>query len=414
MELSNYAKVGRAKLLCLIGLQENFKQEVQVLDVEASGCISCPFHPVNQYIDSPGSEIISKCNNCPHVVFKTKTVYTNEKNQFARDTDSHNMIPDSPVRLKSGAILLYMAIHFCKINTSNGVAYNVSIKELSELLSCNRKTIRNNLAILDKYGYIHSIPVDQDYVTVVIQNFKNNFSNASQGGRGYFLITKELFQQILKLRNINDLRLCLRFLDLTIQEERFGSKHARIRVSYEDARRWLPYYAKPHIIRRSLEHLTPVFNEIHTGGSAIAVTLSPEYQSSRQLEKSKHEAYINISDYVKQVRDTLDSFNQSRDISDPRLERLGIRLPVYRVNDELQFEYDSYQSFYLNHEQRENMANLAIEYTEQEVIQALAIYFNEYVQPHVEIRASLGALIRTIIRNEQDYYRGLTPLSKLA
>lgn len=79
MELANYVKIGRAQLLCLLGLQENYTREIKMLDVEASGCINCPYHPINQFISSGTIESESKCHLCSHTVFKNKIVYVNEK-----------------------------------------------------------------------------------------------------------------------------------------------------------------------------------------------------------------------------------------------------------------------------------------------------------------------------------------------
>lgn len=413
MELANYVKIGRAQLLCLLGLQENYKRESKVLDVDASGCIDCPYQPVNQYISS--GSIDSKCHLCTHAVFKNKIVYVNEKNQFARSKEpGAGYLPEAQIRLKSGAILLFIALHFCNINTATGIAYNINVNDLAGLLNCNKKTVYNNLNLLTNYGYIHYIPVDRDYVTVAIQNYSNNFFKADQGGRGYYLITADLFNQILPLKKINELRLCLRLVDATLQEERSGNRNPRVRMNYEDVVRWFPNYVKPHIIKHNLDHLSSIFCDVRYGRHEVAVTLSPEYNAAKQMTIASHESYTKISEFITQMQTAIKDFNATKDISNASLKELGIRLPSYQINDEFKIVYSSLQNIYFNHNERQNLAHLALEYSNDDVIHALKILYNEYIQPQVNIRSSIGALIRTIIEDEKKYYHDLTPISKLA
>lgn len=412
MELANYAKIGRAPLLCLLGLQQNFKREITVLDVVASGCTDCPHHPVNQYISSGAVE--SECHLCKHTVFKTKTEYVNEKNMFARSTEpGTGYLPESQIRLKSGAILLYIALHFCNINTATGAAYNIDVPDLAQLLGCNKKTIYNNLNILTDYGYIHYIPVERDYVTIVIQDYNKIFSKAVQGGRGYYLITADLLNRLLPLKKINDLRLCLRFFDASLQEERNGNRKPRVRMNYEDVIRWFPPYVKPYLIKRSLDYLSPIFSDIWHGRHEVAVTLSPEYNTAKQMSMASHESYKHISDYIAQMQAAINEFNETKDVSNIHLKDLGIRLPDYQINDDYKIEYNSLQNLYFNHNERQNLAQLALEYSDDEVLHALQILYNEYIQPQIQVKSS-GALIRTIIEDERRYYRNLTPILKLA
>lgn len=415
MNLANYAKIGRAQLLCLLGLQKNYKREINVLDIKASGCINCPHHPVNQLLFSGVVE--SKCHLCNHAIYKNKTVYVNEKNQFAKSLDSNTInngyIPESQKRLKSGAILLFIAIHFCKINSS-GTAYNIDVNELAELLDCNKKTIYNNLFLLSTYGYIHVIRTERDYVTVIVQNYKKIFAKATKGGRGYYLITVDMLHQLLPLKKINDLRLCLRLFDASLQEERTGHKISRVRMRYADVVRWFPPYVKPHHIISSLDSLSPIFSDIRYGKHDVAVTLSASYNAAKQISIVNHICYNNISEHIAQMQAAINEFNDTRDITNPNLKCFDIRLPNYRINNDFLVVYESLQHLYLNHTERQNLANLALEYTENEVLHALHILYNEYIQPQIDIRVSVGALMRTIIDDERQYYSNLTPIQKLA
>lgn len=409
LSLSNYAKIGRSPLIQLLGLQPNHKKEIQQLDAEASGCSCCPNSSVNQYINS-GCIDSSRCNNCPNAVYKTKTIYVNEKNLYSQSQnhDSEALPYGNQHMFKSGAVRLYIALHFCGLNTVNGTAYDINLRELSELLSCEKKTVCNNLELLAKYEYITYIQLDNEHATVHIRGYKNIFAKASRGGRGYIVIQKELLEQILSFKKINDLRLCLRLLnETTINSEKSGNHLSRVKLSYDDLRRYLPFYVKPYIIRNILPKLSPLFPTIQTGKKEIIAVLSDQYVSSR-MQNEMHDNYVQITEYINNVRALLDDFNKDPNADDPRLELYHIKLPGLHLSAEsgsLDITYDAYQNFYINNDERNNLARLSVEYSVEEVLSALSIYYNEYVQPRTEIKSSLGGLIRTIIREEHKFYK---------
>lgn len=409
LSLSNYAKIGRSPLIQLLGLQPNYKKEIQQLDAEASGCFCCPNHSVNQYINS-GCIDSSRCNDCPHAVYKTKTVYINEKNLYSRSQnhDSETLPFANQHMFKSGAIRLYILLHFCGLNTTNGTAYNINLHELSEIMSCEKKTVCNNLELLAKYEYINYILLDNEYATIHICGYKNIFSNASHGGRGYIVIQKELLEQILSFKKTNELRLCLRLLnETTINNEKSGNHFSRVKLSYDDLRRYLPFYVKPYIIRDILPKLTSLFPTIQTGKKEIIAVLSDQYVSSR-IQNEVHTNYIQITEYINNVRALLDDFNKTPNTDDPRLALYQIKLPGIHLSeqsDSLDIAYNAYQNFFINNDDRNNLAQLSVEYSIKEVLSALAIYYNEYVQPRTEIKSSLGGLIRTIIREERKFFK---------
>lgn len=408
LSLSNYAKIGRAPLIQLLGLQNNYKKEVQQLDADASGCSCCPNSSVNQFIAN-GCVDSSFCNDCPHAVYKSKTVYVNEKNLYSRsfNTTSESLPYGTQPMFKAGAVRLYIALHFCGLNTSNGTAYDINIRELSEILSCEKKTICNNLELLSQYKYITYIPLDNDHATVHICGYKNIFSNASQGGRGYLVIHKDLLEQILSFKKTNELRLCLRLLnETTINNEKNGNHISRVKLSYDDLRRFLPFYVKPYIIRDILPKLTPLFPDIKTGKREVIAVLSSKFEASR-IQTEVHENFIQITEYINSVRSLLDDFNKSPNTADSRLSLYNIHLPGTHMTEEsgsLGIEYDAFQNFYINNNDRNNLARLALEYSVGDVLLALSIYYNEYVQPRTEIKSSLGGLIRTIIREEHKFF----------
>lgn len=94
MELSKYARIGKAPFIKAIGIQKNHKEviytESQELDYAASGCFACDnYKNIDFYEFMPEEvqkEAKNRCKNCPCAVYKTVVHETcksvNEKNIF--------------------------------------------------------------------------------------------------------------------------------------------------------------------------------------------------------------------------------------------------------------------------------------------------------------------------------------------
>lgn len=396
MRLLNYVKIGRAPLIQLIGLQPNFKRTVKVLDEKASGCDKCPYAPLSGYL-IPYDSI---CDRCARAVISEKTVYVNEHNIYSRN----NPYSDTHL-LKAGAIRLYIVLHFCGIDTKHGITDTITVPELAELLSCHSKTVKNNLNTLEEHGYIKILPAEDEWFSVQIINYSQNFQKADRGGRGYIMFSQDLLKEVLSHRHTNELRLCLRLInETTLNMDKGGAHKARTKLTYEDLRRYLPFYVKPHIIRQIMTNLSSLFADVNTGRSAMIVTLAPEFVASKVYTAEKHRNFVEITDFTNQLRQVIDAFNRSPEEGSSGIQEAGINLPGIHITDDLKIKYDALQNFYLVESDRNDMANLALEYSISEVKEALLVVYNEYIQPRTEIESSLGGLVRRIIQNERKFF----------
>lgn len=396
MRLSNYVKIGRAPLINLIGLQPNYKKTVQVLDTKASGCGECPYAPLSGFF-LPFDSI---CNRCSRAVTSEKTIYVNERNIYSRN----NPYSDTHL-LKAGAIRLYILLHFCEINTEYGITDKFKVADLAELLSCHRKTIKHNLNILEEHGYIRILPAEDEFISVRIENYSQNFQKAERGGRGYIVFSQELLKEVLSHKQTNELRLCLRLVnETTLNQEKSGVHKARTKLTYEDLRRYLPFYVKPHIIRQIMTNLTSLFDNVNTGRAAMTVTLAPAFLASKAYTVEKRHNFLEITDFINKLRKEIDAFNQSPTDNVDGIQRIGIRIPGIHIDDDLEIKHDALQNFFLSNTDRNDMASLAIEYSIDEVKAALLVVYNEYVQPRTQIKTSLGGLVRRIIQNEREFF----------
>ena len=233
MELSKYARIGKAPIIKAIGVQKNHKKTVyterQELDVNASGCFSCPNYKYAEFKEYMPEEIQKRCseicNKCPHAVYKTvleeSTCYVNEKNRFGY----------AP-RLKAIAIKLLLIYHFCQPD-DRGVVKNLSVKQLAELIGCTQRSVKNANISLSEYGYISlsNISWKPNTFCVKLSEYDTYALPADKGGRGYATFNKSCLMELLKIKDLNQLRIFLRSA-LEIDTERTDAKEISIKESY--------------------------------------------------------------------------------------------------------------------------------------------------------------------------------------
>ncbi len=257
INLKQFANIGNAILIKALGIQENYKEETitDIVDEEATGCYSCKnyiiLHSVlqsneaNKIYNDLKATCQAECDKCPKKVYCTKTIYHNERNKYG-------YLP----RLKTNAIKLLLAYHLIGLD-NNGVIKNVNIKALADLLKCSRKTITNNNATLQKYGYLYYSSSVNDNINIFIPEAKNYYLPANKGGRGYFPISKALFEELLKCKNLNELRIIIREL-IAFNISPIKNLTTTVR-NMTDIRRNLPKYCRPNVIRRAVNSITTIF-----------------------------------------------------------------------------------------------------------------------------------------------------------
>ena len=257
INLKQFANIGNAILIKALGIQENYKEETitNIVDEESTGCYSCKNYIIlhsslqsneaNKLYNDLKTTCQSECDTCPEKVYCKKTIYHNERNKYG-------YLP----RLKANAIKLLLAYHLIGLD-NNGVIKNINIKALADLLKCSRKTIINNNATLQKYGYLYHSSSGNDNINIFIPEAKNYYLPANKGGRGYFPISKPLFEELLKCKNLNELRIIIREL-IAFNISPIKNLTTTIR-NMTDIRRNLPKYCRPNVIRRAVNSITTIF-----------------------------------------------------------------------------------------------------------------------------------------------------------
>ncbi|SCP99142.1 hypothetical protein [Anaerobium acetethylicum] len=382
--MRKYAKIGKAVLARALGLQKNYTEEIEsrreVTDEVASGCTTCKWKDVSSVAKEGTAlyeEQVSNCASCKTKQTKMectyKKVYRNEKNQYG-------YLP----RLKTHAIKLFLAYHMLEAD-DNGFVRNVSIKELATLLGCNVKTIKNNNRILMEYGYIHFSNVTADTINIYLPEFASYFEPAGSGGRGFLVLSEDVFSAIVETRSLNPIRLSLRQLmefdilnnqGFTVQEK-----------TYKELKRTLPDYCKPNVIRK-VASLLNMF-EVTINASSLRLAIKDEYNAKKvkKAEKAHYEEdlaqfFCELTNHVSAINTLVMDKNESQYASFFASNPFdGFKLFPYRPGD------------------LADLAGLCVEYSKQIVIDALSLVYREYILREGKKVRLLGALTRSYIQH---------------
>lgn len=324
---SVFASIGLAGLIPALTLRKNTKEYVPVkrLDESASGCFSCPFCGRNE----------EACASCPSKIFytETKVVYRNEKSRYGYKPP-----------LKRNALVLYLYLHFLNPD-ANGYVASLEESEAAAVLGCSERTVENNMRLLQRNGYVAfagtQIP---GRLQVFITDYGKAFLKAEEGGRGYLRISRELFESLSALPDVNSLRLALRtYAEESMTEMRQGRTSEK---SVGEVKSRLPEYVTKKKLREILESekFSSMF-EVLRKGKALAVFVRKKFSRTRIEEMIKEECLAEIRKYEKAVnkkggRKTPKLVLTSAEESD--VCGISLRLPIESVLEGLRTFYEIY------------------------------------------------------------------------
>lgn len=403
LELSKYARIGKAPIIKAIGIQKNHKKTVykehQELDVNASGCFSCSnykYAEFKEYMPKEIQEICNdRCNKCPNAVYKTvvreSTCYVNEANRYGY----------AP-RLKAIAIKLLLVYHFCHPD-NHGVVKNLSVKHLSNLIGCTQRSVKNANAALAKYGYIYISQIGWRPNTFSIQlpEYNTYALTADQGGRGYATFNKSCLLELIKIKDINQLRIFLRTA-LEIDTERTDSKEVSIKESFSSLRLFLPMYCKPGIIRHAVNHFSGLF-QVHCTDTDVVLTMKNTFHGRNQYDKESKLNAEQFKELFNKIDHSISSINEASVHNKPipqkdvcYLKHLGIKSTLKQSSGK-QFFVD----FKLKEQDFLDLGILATTFGYQEIKKYIGYVYENYT---VLFKMNcIGALIRTILKKDHFY-----------
>lgn len=352
--MTKTASIGTASLVNALKNQNNYYRFKIIRKVEplSSGCYSCPNYNINTEV----------CNNCPSRIFESvqsqEKEYVNEKNKYGNKPS-----------LKIKALELFLYLHFLSPD-QKGLVF-LDTDSAATTIGCTKRTIRNNLNLLQKYEYIVcGKGIYPGSFQIFIKDYEKNFLPATQGGRGYIHMTDDFFSHIIKSKNINELRLMLRSYLGSVLEKDKGTVKIKRPKTYQEIKHFLPGYCTNKSIRKILK--APEFTELFDTAAethTYDIHLKAEYDPTTILPKLK-------ADCMAQVKDIVVSFNEKH-------PRHHLKLSKKDFND---------------------ISAISLKYPIFQIKQAVNEMLHSYVLSETPIKKP-GALIRTICQANELHYQ---------
>lgn len=360
--------VNTAAIVTAIRCQKNYYHTdiitTDTVDPDASDCYSCPYY-------KKGENCMKSCGQKQFIKKQVRT-YINERNHFGYRQE-----------LPALAIKLFLYLHFLR---SDKYGYlRIEVNEASDVLSCSRRSIIRNLDTLSRRGYISYAkgPFSGTY-QVFLLSASENKKTASQGGRGYFVLSYDMFQILLGCDNINELRLQIRGIVSTLDGT---TKNQMLQeTSYKDVKRMLPTYATKKLIRKTItsDHFNQMFGvKLSKEHSFFYITMKREYNPIRIKEDKVADAQATIEDALVHLNADITKKNKKQKTHIPLLS--------------------------LTKEDVRDVAKISLQLPVSCITQALSRFHESYVKKGERIR-NVGAMIRTLAWDIYGYQK-LVPVT---
>lgn len=403
--LDSFANIGKAVLTQAMGLQKNYSEVVEetidIIDYNSTACSSCKhcaliksFAPDSE----PYATAVSACADCPNKTFTsqtiTKKIYHNEKNRFGYKP-----------RLKSNAIKLLLLFHFYHPDRF-GIIKDLELHELATSLNCDIKTVKNNLEILAEYGYIAFCKTSPHIINLYLCDYDQYYLPANKGGRGFLVMSKELLTELLNLSNLLSLRIHLRQI---LEIDNLNAKGAFTAVSktYKEIKLSLPEYCKPCIIRQAMGTTSNIFDITYKSDThSIRFEIKGKFNCRQQKEECLNQYMLMLTDFIHDFNSTVAYINVNSDnpgkyneffYETPNTDKSGFAVnhmeqaTLNRIRANGEFKLMAIKDFEL-----EDLAQLALQYSFEYVLAALASIYKSYILKQRPI-INLGGLLRTAI-----------------
>jgi len=354
MEYPKTALINTAAIINAIKNQPNHykiqTQKTNIVDVDASNCYACPYY-------NRGENCTRSCGQKRFQVL-TQRIYVNERNHFG-----------TRQKLNTLAIKLFLYLHFLRVD-KYGYA-RIEVTEAAEQLSCSKKSVTRNLETLSKRGYIsYGKGLYPGTYQVFILSIKDNQKSASEGGRGYFVLSFDMLKTLINCKTINVLRLQLRGIVSTLdglQNNQFLNE-----TSFADTKRMLPdYVTKKQIIQIIT---TPEFGtmfgvKLSKGNRFFYLTMKDRFNPVRLKSEICDHCRDTITDAIKTLNDSISKTNKKQKKQDPLLQ-----VKLQDLND---------------------ISKIALQLPETVIVSAVCRLYELYVKKGERIH-SIGAMVRTL------------------
>lgn len=296
--LKEIAKVSNDLLDKLSAVYKEKKKVPVIEEIDFSQCPSdCPLIHV---------EMDKKIHYCIHhcQIRKTKqpSVYVaNEADKYIK-TEKEIEVKNSFSKYQ---ILLLLTYHFLGPDNRGIISY-VSENELSKRLGCSLRTIRNNNQRLVSLGCISISRIIGDLINVQIIGYDKYHLSAKKGGNGYVQMTKEFFEELIQLKNVNAIRIALRSLLLHEKQVIVKNKEKAF-CKYDDLRQKLPSHVNHKKIIDELFQKSAHMFQIESSSAYLFIKLRKEFDGKEQKPIKEAQFGHILSDYMAEKNQSVTS-----------------------------------------------------------------------------------------------------------
>ena len=303
-----------------------------------NNCKACPFK------DNPDFKYV--CDNCVFVL----------SNSSISKTRNRHELSESQIK----QLLLYYTLVF----ENNKITAPVTIEEVAEFIGTTKKTVYNNLDTLEKDKFIVINKFKGGVHQVLILDYPT-YNKDKSNNEPYMYISKECLQNLMKIKNINALRLALIML-LKIDNMKAVKKTIKT-ISYSYLNNILPSYIHTNKqVKELLNSLTSIFK------------ITSDNPEDDELSYEQNQETI----YITQDSITPDKMEHESEYFNEYFKKYGKTLSNMTMRDILQM-CDQY-GFTLVKE--------AIKAGKEKII--------SMIPDRIEYANDIGAYVRAIIKNQ--------------
>lgn len=287
------AKIGKKFLVQVLGLQDNYKIPVEKTIRDYETCpIDCllyklkknKYHcPDNYYCRETCTKVIREINSYDYY-------YENQKYGISKRS--------IPGKLSHCQIKVALYLHFLA-RKEDGIVPCVSVKEGATYLGMCQKTFKTSIKKLYEESIIDYTQLNADLYNVYLIEYKNYHLTKKEGGTGYLNLTKDAFEEILKIKNVNSFKTELRKL-LEFDNNNYDSDTKKeVSFTYKALRRFLPKYIKyKSVISEVIEgtNVSNMFDLIHDKvNMSITFIMKDSYRADLYKEHKKDDYKMTIA-----------------------------------------------------------------------------------------------------------------------
>lgn len=385
--LDNFANIGKAILTQSLGLQKNYieveETKQDMIDFTNSTCASCKQKALIESFDSSSETYqaaLLSCEKCPNRIYTQQTVYKkiyhNEKNKYGYRP-----------RLKTNAIKLLLLLHFYHPDQF-GIIKNIDAREIAKQLKCDIKTVHNNLKTLKLYSYISFDFINTYDFSLCLNDYENYYLPANKGGRGFFVLSLDLLNELLNIKTLLSLRIHLREL-MDLDNLSVKGPFSAISKTYKEIKRALPDYCKPGIIRNAINQSSKIF-KIDFDHQVIRFEINEAYNAKKRKEDC-------FNQYQNEFESFMIDFNNTAAYMNVNNQEPVKYEDFFNLPENVHPEH--FKLISLNPYEIEDLAKLAVQYSYDLVISAFSSIYKTYYLFDRKIM-NLGGLIRTAINSK--------------